>query len=67
MDTATLLSSLLFSSIGVGYLMYGKKQQRQAAFFSDLALLGYSYLVSDLWLIWVIGMALLAVPIIWKN
>ena len=30
-------------------------------------LLGYSYLVSDLWLIWVIGMALLAVPIIWKN
>ena len=67
MDTATLLSGLLFSSIGVGYLMYGKKQQRQAALFSGLALLGYSYLVSYVWLIWVIGMALLAVPIIWKN
>lgn len=67
MDTATLLSGLLFSSIGVGYLMYGKKQQHQAALFSGLVLLGYSYLVSDLWLIWVIGMALLAVPIIWKN
>ena len=39
---ATLLSGLLFSSIGIGYLMYGKKQQRQAAFFSGLALLGYS-------------------------
>lgn len=67
MDTATLLSGLLFSSIGVGYLMYGKKQQRQTAEERGLALLGYSYLVSDLWLIWIIGMALLAVPIIWKN
>ncbi|MDP3847449.1 MAG: hypothetical protein Q8R10_13615 [Pseudomonas sp.] len=27
-STATLLSRLLFGSIGVGYLIYGKKQQR---------------------------------------
>ena len=67
LDTATLLSGLLFSSLGVGYFIYGKKQQRQAAFFGGLALLGYPYLVSDLWQVWVIGLALLAVPYIWKN
>ena len=39
-STATLLSGLLFGSIGVGYLIYGKKQQRQAALFSGIALIG---------------------------
>ena len=67
MDTATLLSGLWFSSIGVGYLMYGKKQQRQAAVFSGLALLGDSFLVSDLWVIWGVGMALVGGPVLSKN
>lgn len=66
-STANLLSGLLFSSIGVGYLLYGKKQQRQAAIVSGLALLIYPYLVDQLWLIWAIGLALLALPKVWKS
>lgn len=67
MDTAVLLSGLLFSSIGVGYLIYGKKQQRQAAFCSGLALLLYPYVIDQLWLIWLLGLALMAVPAVFKR
>lgn len=66
-STATLLSGLLFGSIGVGYLIYGKKQQRQAALFSGIALIGYPYLINQLWLLWAIGLALMAVPKVWKS
>ena len=65
--TATLLSGLLFASIGTGYLIYGKKQQRHAALFSGIALIGYPYFISDPWLLWAIGLGLLAVPMVWKS
>jgi hypothetical protein len=67
MDSATLLSGLLFSSIGVGYLIYGKKQRRQAAFFSGIGLIGYTYLLDQPWQIWLIGLTLMAVPWLWKS
>ena len=67
MDTAVLLSGLLFSSIGVGYLIYGKKQQHQAAFCCGLALLLYPYVIDQLWLIWLLGLALMAVPTVFKR
>ncbi|MBX9755200.1 MAG: amino acid transport protein [Pseudomonadaceae bacterium] len=66
-STATLLSGLVFGSIGVGYLIYGKKQQRQAAFFSGIALIVYPYFISDPWLLWAIGLGLMAVPKFWKS
>lgn len=66
-NTATLLSGLLFGSIGVGYLLYGKKQQRQAALFCGIALIVYPYFIGDPWLLWAIGIALMAVPKVWKS
>lgn len=66
-STATLLSGLLFASSGIGYLVYGKKQQRQAAVYSGIALIGYPYFISDPWLLWAIGLTLLAVPKVCKD
>lgn len=66
-STASLLSGLLFASIGTGYLIYGKKQQRKAAFYSGIALIVYPYFISELWLLWTIGLALLVVPKVWKD
>jgi hypothetical protein len=66
-SSASLLSGLLFASIGTGYLLYGKKQQRQAAFYSGIALIGYPYFISQPWLLWAVGAALMAVPWLWKN
>jgi hypothetical protein len=64
-STASLVSGLLFASIGTGYLIYGKKQQNQLAFYTGLTLLVYPYLVDQL--LWLLGLALMAVPVLFKR
>tara|TARA_R110002073_G_scaffold31335_3_gene96212 strand:- start:490 stop:696 length:207 start_codon:yes stop_codon:yes gene_type:complete len=61
-DTSYLLISLVFSSIGLGYFIYGRKQKHKIAFYSGLCLMLYPYMISDsMWLI-VIGIALMFAP-----
>jgi hypothetical protein len=38
---------MIFGSIGMGYIVYGKKQQRGIAFLSGFALVAYPYFVSN--------------------
>ncbi len=62
MSTSVLLWGLLFSSVGVGYALYGKKQRAPVPLVCGLALMFFPYFVSSvLWLV-VIGLALAAVP-----
>jgi hypothetical protein len=62
MDTSLLLWSLLFSSVGLGFFLYGKKQQAVVPLFSGLALMIYPYFVSSTILLVAIGVALIALP-----
>lgn len=62
MDTASLLWGLLFSSIGLGYFIYGKKQQRPVPLLCGLSLMVYPYFVSGHILIVAIGGMLSAIP-----
>ena len=62
MDTASLLWELLFSSIGFGYFLYGKKQHSVVPLLCGIALMVYPYFVSGNVLIVVIGSALSAIP-----
>ncbi len=62
MDTASLLWGLLFSSIGFGYFLYGKKQHSVVPLLCGIALMVYPYFVSGNVLIVVIGSALSAIP-----
>jgi hypothetical protein len=62
MNTSLLLWSLLFSSVGLGFFLYGKKQQAPVPLFSGLALMIYPYFVSNSILLVTIGVALVAVP-----
>jgi hypothetical protein len=55
----TLLASLLWSSIGVGYFIYGKRQQSMTPLIGGLAMIGISYLVGS-----VLLMSLLSIGII---
>jgi len=64
MSTAVLLWSLLFSSIGFGYFIYGKRQQKMTALFSGAALCVYPYFISNAYMIVAIGVGLLAVPFV---
>ncbi len=62
MDATSLLWGLLFSSIGLGYFLYGKKQKAVVPLLCGLGLMIYPYFVSSMpWLV-VVGAALSVLP-----
>lgn len=62
MHTASLLLSLVFSSVGVGYFMYGRRQESILPLACGAALCVYPFFVSRvLWMV-LIGVALMVVP-----
>lgn len=62
MDTASLLWGVLFSSIGVGYFIYGRKQQQLVPILCGIGLMGFTFFVSNNWLLVAFGVGLMAVP-----
>ena len=48
-DSATLFLTLLWSSIGAGYFIYGKKQRRGAALGAGIALCLFPYFITNPW------------------
>ena len=58
----TLMVSILFGSIGVGYFTYGKKQQQFIPLFTGIALCVYPYFMSNGYAMVVVGIILTAVP-----
>jgi hypothetical protein len=61
-DTSTLLWGLLFGSIGLGFLIYGRKQKAVVPLVCGLALMIFPYFVSSTILLITIGIVLIAVP-----
>ncbi|MCY0963821.1 hypothetical protein [Parathalassolituus penaei] len=57
-----MLVGLVFSSIGFGYFIYGKRQQQPVYRYSGLALMLYPYAVTSMLPLVLIGCALLAIP-----
>jgi len=61
-STSSLMWGVLFGSIGMGYLIYGKKQHRGIAFLSGVILCAFPYFVSNIFLMLIIGIAFMALP-----
>jgi hypothetical protein len=61
-SSASLLWGILFGSIGLGYFVYGKRQNRGVALLSGIALMAFPYFVSSALLIVLIGVVLMALP-----
>jgi hypothetical protein len=61
-DTSSLLLSLVFSSVGAGFFLYGRKQRLPVPLMCGLALMVYPYFVSNNALLVAIGVALIAIP-----
>ena len=59
---ATLLWGLLFSSIGLGFAIYGRRQGAVVPLTCGVALMVYPYFVSNVMLLVGIGVLLVAVP-----
>ncbi|QUN07252.1 hypothetical protein KDN34_07460 [Shewanella yunxiaonensis] len=62
MDTWTLMLGLLFSSIGMGYFIYGKRQSNLVALCSGLALMIYPYFIDNRYAVLCVGVLLMALP-----
>ena len=62
METANLVWGLLFSSIGIGYFIYGRRQSNMTARWCGLALILYPYLVTNTLAMVGIGIALILAP-----
>ncbi len=61
-STTSLLLAVLFGSIGMGYFIYGKKQQHGVALFTGIALCAFPYFISNVFLVVIVGVALMALP-----
>ncbi len=64
MDTTRILLYVLFGSIGTGYLVYGKRQQKGMALLAGAALVVSPYLISNTVLLLLVGIASMVVPFI---
>lgn len=62
MNSGALLWGLLFSSFGLGFFVYGRKQKRVVPLVCGIVLMVYPYFVPNTISLIVIGVVLCAVP-----
>jgi hypothetical protein len=62
LDNSSLLWGLLFGSIGLGYLIYGRKQRAVVPLMCGLGLMIFPYFISNTIPVIAIGVALMALP-----
>ena len=62
MDNSSLLWGLLFGSIGMGFLIYGRKQRAVVPLICGLALIMFPYFLSNTILLIAVGIVLIAIP-----
>ena len=62
MEVSSLLWGVLFGSIGLGFLIYGRKQRAVVPLVCGLALMVFPYFISNSVLLVIIGVALMSIP-----
>jgi hypothetical protein len=62
LNTSSLLWGLLFGSIGLGFVIYGRRQRAVVPLLSGLGLMIFPYFVSSSILLVAIGVVLMAIP-----
>ena len=61
--TATgLMWGLLFGSIGVGFLIYGKRQKAIIPLCVGIALCVFPYFIANVYMLVLVGLVLVAIP-----
>ena len=62
MNATQLLLGVIFSSIGLGYFLYGKKQKMSVPFLCGIVLMFFSYFIDNTVMLTIIGVAFSAAP-----
>ena len=65
-ETSYLLTTMVFSSIGLGYFLYGKKQKHKIVYYSGIGLMVFPYAVTTNPGMIITGVVLMAVPKLFK-
>jgi hypothetical protein len=66
-ETTSLLLGLTFSSIGLGFFIYGRKQALAAPLLCGLALMVLPYFISSNALLIAIGVGLCVIPYFFRR
>jgi len=61
-STALLLWGVVFSAVGLGYFIYGRKQKTVVPLVCGLVLMIYPYFVSNVYVLVSIGIAVALIP-----
>jgi hypothetical protein len=61
-DSASILWGVIFGAVGLGYFVYGKRQQSVVPLVCGLGLMVFPYFVSNTVLLVVVGLALSVIP-----
>ena len=65
METSTLLFlGVLFGSIGMGYIVYGRKQRKGIALLSGVGLCAFPYFVTNIFLVIFVAIVLMLLPFV---
>jgi hypothetical protein len=64
MDTTQLLFGILWGAVGMGYFVYGKRQQRVVPLFCGLGLMLFPYFVEGWILLLIVGTVLTVLPFV---
>lgn len=62
MVTASIFWAIVFGGVGMGYLVFARQQRNPFALFSGVALCVYPYFVDNVFIILLVGAALMALP-----
>ena len=62
MDTSTLFAGVILGSLGVGYIVYGRKQKKGIALLSGFVLCVLPYFVSNMIFLLIVSIAFLVLP-----
>lgn len=62
MDTGLLLWGVLFSGIGIGFFLYGKKQKKPVPLFCGIGLMVLPYFLSSVTGLIIGSVVLIAIP-----
>jgi hypothetical protein len=64
LDPGSLFLSILIGAVGLGFVIYGKKQQRAPQLVVGIVLMGYGYFVSSV--VWMLVIAAALLVALWS-
>jgi hypothetical protein len=67
MSTSSIIFGLLFGTIGLGFFIYGKKQEEYVSLACGIGLMAFPYFVTNTIALVAIGVTLMAIPFLYAR